>query len=152
MIRLPVIIIISEETTTTHINIFLFLLFLFLGLFLSFLSSRSSSSRSGSSSTRTYKLNRIDAITRSSQKREQVLSSNVGTEHSRPVRSNTAASSLYNLVQILLLSHITLNEPLTVGSTFASAQSRVAREMISSSFSMVDISSKMAMLIFTYTL
>ena len=93
--RLPVIVVISEETTSTHVDV-LFLLFLFLLLLLLLLllsSGRGSSSRGSSTNTR------------SSQHVHNVLISHVGSEHGRPVGSNGETSSLHDLVEVLLLAH-----------------------------------------------
>ena len=80
--------------------------------------------------------------TRSTQDIEDILAVAVGSEHSRPVGSNGVAGGLHEVVEVLLLPH---TQRPTVISTLASARVRVAREMMSSSFSIVDIPSNMGM-------
>ena len=83
--------------------------------------------------------------TRSTQDIEDILAVAVGSEHSRPVGSNGVTGGLHEVVEVLLLPRHTHTQRPTVISTLASARVRVAREMMSSSFSIVDIPSNMGM-------
>ena len=83
--------------------------------------------------------------TRSTQDIEDILAVAVGSEHSRPVGSNGVTGGLHEVVEVLLLPRHAHTQRPTVISTLASARVRVAREMMSSSFSIVDIPSNMGM-------
>lgn len=106
LVCLPVIIVVTEEATSRHINVLLFLLLLLLLSSGSGLSGSSSSSGGGSSSTNTYTLKlylHMNQCTRGSDHVKKILSSKVGSEHGRPVRSNGVTGGSNDLVQVLLL-------------------------------------------------
>ena len=84
--------------------------------------------------------------TRGSKAIKDVLTGAVSSEHSSPVSSNLVTRFLDKVVEVFLLYNNSTQQFLTVISTLASAQMRAARETISSSFSITDISSKGAML------
>ena len=105
---LPVVVITTKETTSAHIDVLLFF-FLFLLLLLLLFSSRSSSgSSSGGSSTSTCPSEPRRTRTRRSQQVEDILSSQVRSEHHCPVRSDGVSRCLNELVEVLLLHMNTL--------------------------------------------
>ena len=87
--------------------------------------------------------------TRSSKAIKNVLTFAVSSEDSSPVSSNLVTRFLNKLIKIILLYNKQYTLILTEISTEASAQIRAARETMTSSFSIADISSKGAMLFST---
>ena len=107
LVSLPVVIVISEETTSGHINVLL-LLFLFLLLLLLLRLSGSSGSGGGSGrSTNTCPSAKDGNNTRSGDQVQNVLSGEVGSEHHRPVGSDGVSRGLHDLVQVVLLQFAT---------------------------------------------
>lgn len=141
---LPVVVIVSEQTTSGHINVLLLFLLLLL-LLLSSSGSRGGGGSSNGGSSSTCESPAPNTRTRSTQDVEDILAVAVGSEHSRPVGSNGVARGLHEVVEVLLLRRHNRTQCPTVISTLASARVRVAREMMSSSFSIVDIPSNMGM-------
>ena len=103
LVSLPVVVVISEEAASGHINVLLLLFLLLLLLFLLRLSRSGSSSSGSGSSTNTCPSVRNGKSTRSGNQVQNVLLSEVGSEHHRPVGSNGVSGGLHDLVQVVLL-------------------------------------------------
>ena len=146
MTCLPVVIITTEETASTHVDVLLLFLLLLLLLLSSRGSSLSRGSGGGSSSTNTYGMTErkhthqeqqgspADPYPRRQSRRQQSSRTRpCSQQRSRAYQGFPSIGERGEAKRTLI-------------STFASAQIRAARETMSSCFSRVDISSKMAML------
>ena len=101
--RLPVVVVISEETTSRHINVLLFLFLLLLLLLGLLLSGSGSRGGGGSSSANTCPSARKGKCTGSGDQVQNVRLGEVGSENHGPVGSDGVSGGLHDLVQVVLL-------------------------------------------------